>query len=85
MANQGFPTAQCILGMKYWYGDGVEEDVQSAIKWLKKAAMQKHGSAIKCLADLYLSINDIKNARKWYGIGADAGDLYCKDKVRRFR
>lgn len=85
MANQGFPTAQCILGMKYWYGDGVEEDVLSAIKWLKKAAIQKHGSAIKSLADLYLSINDIKNARKWYGIGADAGDLYCKDKVRRFR
>lgn len=83
MANQGFPTAQCILGMKYWYGDGVKGDVYKAIEWLKKAAIQRHESAIRSLADSYLSINDMKNARKWYGIGANAGDLYCKDKIQR--
>lgn len=83
MANQGFPTAQRILGMKYWYGDGVKGDIYKAIEWLKKAAIQRHESAIRSLADSYLSINDMKNARKWYGVGANAGDLYCKDKIRR--
>lgn len=81
MANQSFPTAQCILGMKYWYGDGVKGDVHKAIEWLEKAAIQRHERAIRILADLYLSINDMKNARKWYEIGANAGDLYCKDKI----
>ena len=83
MANQGYPTAQCILGMKYWYGDGVESDVNKAIEWLKKAAVQKHENAVKNLADLYYTMNDMKNAKKWYEIGANAGDWYCREKLKR--
>lgn len=49
LAEEGFPTAQCILGMKYFFGDGVEENRSIAVKWLKKAAAQGHDEAIKLL------------------------------------
>lgn len=84
MAEQGLPTAQCILGMKYWFGDGVEIDFKKAINWLQKAAAQKHDAAIRSLADLYAAINDSENAYRWYKIGAAAGDDYCRKKMRAF-
>lgn len=82
MAEQGLPTAQCILGMKYWFGDGVEIDFKKAVQWLTKAADQKHEDAIRNLADLYSAMNDIENANKWYKVGAAAGDDYCRRKIR---
>jgi len=84
MAEQGLPTAQCILGMKYWFGDGVEVDYKKAIQWLSKAADQKHEDAIRNLADLYNAMNDTDNAYKWYKAGAAAGDDYCRKKMRNF-
>ncbi len=80
LANQGYPTAQCVLGMKYRLGDGVEENPKLARKWLEKAALQRHESAIRNLADLYQSIGDRINAQKWYSIGAANGDNYCKNR-----
>lgn len=82
MAEQGLPTAQCILGMKYWFGDGVEIDLKKAVQWLTKAADQKHEDAIRNLADLYSAMSDSENANKWYKAGAAAGDEYCKRKAR---
>lgn len=84
MAEQGLPTAQCILGMKYWFGDGVEIDFNKAITWLKKAAAQKHDTAIRNLADLYAAISDSENAYRWYKIGATSGDDYCRKKLRNY-
>lgn len=84
MAEQGLPTAQCILGMKYWFGDGVEIDFKKAINWLQKAAAQKHDAAIRSLADLYAAINDSENAYRWYKIGASYGDDYCRKKLRKY-
>ena len=40
LAEEGYPTAQSILGMKYFLGDGVEKNMTEAVKWLKKAAAQ---------------------------------------------
>ncbi len=82
MAEEGLATAQCVLGMKYWLGDGVDIDVKKAVQWLSKAADQKHDAAIRNLADLYASINDSENAQKWYKIGAATGDDYCRHKLR---
>ncbi|MCI9077960.1 MAG: sel1 repeat family protein [Lachnospiraceae bacterium] len=84
MAEQGLPTAQCILGMKYWFGDGVEIDFKKAISWLQKAAAQKHDAAIRSLADLYAAINDSENAFRWYKTGASYGDDYCRKKLRNY-
>ncbi len=45
LAEEGFPTAQCILGAKYLWGDGVEENKKEAVHWLKKAAAQGYEEA----------------------------------------
>lgn len=85
LAKQGFPTAQCVLGMKYWLGDGVEVSRSEAISWLQKAALQHHETAIRNLADLYHSIGDGENALKWYRIGASCGNEYCRGKIEKTR
>ena len=81
LAEKGFPTAQCILGMKYWLGDGVENNPGEAVKWLELAAGQKHEEAIRHLGDLYASMHDDDKANKWYRIGAASGDTYCQDQL----
>jgi TPR repeat protein len=51
LASEGFPTAQCILGLKYLWGDGVEEDRNEAMKWLQRAAEQGYEQARLYLDD----------------------------------
>lgn len=69
LAVQGYPTAQCVLGMKYRLGDGVEENLEEAVSWLEKAAVQGHDAAIRNLVDLYRSIGEQKKAGRWDRIG----------------
>ena len=38
LAEQGNATAQADLGERYYKGDGVEQNYEEAIKWLRKAA-----------------------------------------------
>ena len=83
MAEKGYSSAQCVLGMKYWFGDGVEVDIKKAAKWFMKAADQKNQTAIRNLADLYNSIHDEKNAMRWYKIGSEMGDSYCIMHLKR--
>lgn len=80
LANREFPSAQYILGMKCWLGDGVETNVENAIKWLRLAAEQDHVDAIRQLADIYSSLQDKTMAQNWYKTGAKLGDEYCKQK-----
>ena len=40
MAEQGDAMAQCMLGLCYAEGNGVEKDYQEALKWYRKAAEQ---------------------------------------------
>lgn len=83
MAEKGYSSAQCVLGMKYWFGDGVEEDIKKAAMWFMKAADQKNQTAVRNLADLYNSIHDEKNAMRWYKIGSEMGDNYCTMHLKR--
>ncbi len=55
LAEKGFPTAQCILGAKYLWGDGVNQDKREAAKWLKKAAAQGYEEANAYLSQLPFS------------------------------
>lgn len=52
LAEEGFPTAQCILGAKYLWGDGVKENKREAVYWFKKAAAQGHEEAKGYLSSL---------------------------------
>lgn len=81
MATQGFPSAQYILGMKYWLGDGVENDVDTAIEWLRSAAEQNHENAIRELANIYAALQYDEMAQFWYKAGAKLGDEYCKEQL----
>ncbi len=64
LAEQGYPTAQMILGMKYYFGDGLEEDEEKAIHWLRKAAEQGYEEAQQELGKIYADI-DAEESKKW--------------------
>jgi TPR repeat protein len=51
-AEAGSETAQYDLGMRYLNGDGVEQDLTLARKWLKASAEKGHKFAAKKLAEL---------------------------------
>ena len=44
-ANQGDAGAQGSLGTYYYKGEGVAEDEQQAVYWIRKAAEQGHEKA----------------------------------------
>lgn len=54
-AGQGYSPAQRQLGDAYFYGHGVEKDVQLAIKWYKLAATQNNPVAQYNLGVCYTS------------------------------
>ncbi len=81
LADAGFPTAQCKLGMKYRFGDGVKEDINEAIKWFKRAAIQGHTDAQRNLGDVYMAISKKDEAMKWYERAAAAGDYFSARQI----
>lgn len=51
-AEAGSETAQYDLGIRYLNGDGVEQDLKLAKKWLKASAEKGHKFAAKKLAEI---------------------------------
>ncbi len=51
-AEEGAPTAQYDLGMRYLSGDGVEKDLDLAKKWLNASATNGNSQAVKKLETL---------------------------------
>lgn len=54
LAEQNDPSAQYLIGRKYFTGNGVEQNINEAIKWFELAATQKHTKAQFQLGILYL-------------------------------
>jgi TPR repeat protein len=52
-AEQGHSDAQYNLGFMNLLGEGVRGDPQEALRWLRLAAAQGEGQAMRLLADLY--------------------------------
>lgn len=65
LAEKGYPTAQCILGMKYYFGDGVEKNTAKGVRWLKKAAKQGYREAQMQLGEIYMNLDEEK-AKRWF-------------------
>lgn len=82
LAEEDYPTAQYILGMKYYLGDGIEKDIGKAISWLKKAAFQGIVEAQKQLGNIYLDLNLVE-AKKWYYKASAAGDFEAMQRLKR--
>ena len=53
LAEQGYAEAQNNLGMMYYFGDGVPQDYQEAVKWYRKAAEQELAKAQFTLGAMY--------------------------------
>ncbi len=83
LAQEGYPTAQYILGMKYYLGDSLVKDTDQAIVWLKKAALQGIVEAQKQLGNIYFDY-DRAEAKKWYYKASASGDLEAMQRLKRF-
>ena len=51
-AEQGHADVQYLLGLSYFFGEGVTKDYAEAVKWFRKAAQQGNQEAKKALNDL---------------------------------
>ncbi len=79
MAEAGDADAQLVLGLMYSIGEGVEQDLKEAVKWLQKAADQRNAKAQYMLGRWYydgeMVEQDFKAAFKWFQKAADQGDV----------
>ena len=77
-AERGCRFAQCVLGIMYQHGDGLQQsDVQAAF-WYQKAAEQGHAGAQVFLGNSFRRgkgvQQDYKEAAKWFHAAADQGN-----------
>jgi hypothetical protein len=73
------------LGLKYFYAEGVSQDITEAVKWYRKAAQQEQADAQNWLGDLYQDgifvPQDDDEAEKWYRKAAKQGDAKAQLKL----
>ena len=65
-ATLGGAEAKYKLAKRYEYGDGVEQNIEKAMKWYRKAAKQGHAEA-----HFYLASNG--EGTEWYRMAAENG------------
>ena len=74
--------AQYSLGDCYYYGWGVAEDEEEAVKWYRKAAEQGYAGAQNDLGLCYKNGYGVeKNAAKaveWYRKAAEQGEMHAQ-------
>ena len=76
-AENGDDFAMLSLGGRYERGDGVEEDLDQAYKWYRKAYEIKGECAGKAACNigiLFENDGDYESAAEWYRRGAELGD-----------
>ncbi len=57
LAEKGNAKAQFTLGLMYTLGQGVPQDYQKAVTWLRKAARQGNASAQSNLGLMYHTVS----------------------------
>ena len=74
LADIGHPVAQRLMGVAYFFGQGVPLDYVTSLSWLEKAAMQGCFEAYAATAQMYESgkgtMVDPGKAYMWYNIAA---------------
>jgi len=82
LAEQGFADAQASLGWLYQAGLGVQQDLQQALHWYRKAAAQGHAVAQNNLGVMYqqgLGVpSDLARAIDWYRKSARQGYRFAQ-------
>ena len=76
-AQSGDATAQCNLGLCYYYGNGVSRDLYAAADWFRKAADQGNAHGQKWLGVCYQWGRGVPTSHAeaafWYRKAADQG------------
>ena len=63
-AEKGEAEGQCLLGVCYYFGDGVAQDFTMAVKWYRKAAEQGHAGAQSNLGVCYHEGNGVTKDKR---------------------
>lgn len=78
LASKGNAKAQCMLG--YYYKSelgGLEEDIDEALKWYEKSALQGNGEAMNALGEIYFDeethLYDTEKAIYWFEKAIERG------------
>ena len=84
-ADQGYASAQFLLGTMYFNGQGVPQDYKEAVKWYRLAADQGNPGAQSNLGLMYDNgqgvPQDYKEAVKWYRLAADQGNAEAQSNL----
>lgn len=79
------PLANYWIGNLHFYGLGVKQDTQAALKWLHKSARLEHAPAMTLLGVIHLSgrtgIIKPKLARGWFEKASKKGELFALLKM----
>ena len=78
-AGQGDASAQTSLGLMYFHGEGVLEDMREAAKWFREAAKQGVAPAQYTLGHMYAYGKGVPEdgweATKWFRLAAEQGHV----------
>jgi tetratricopeptide (TPR) repeat protein len=89
-AELGEPAAQCMLGMRFQKGEGVEKDMAEAVKWYRRAAEKSKLHAADPAAQNNLGEcyrmgegvgQDYAEAVKWYRLAAENGHARAQNNL----
>ncbi|MCH5238654.1 MAG: sel1 repeat family protein [Muribaculaceae bacterium] len=76
-ARKGYPPAMNFIGYRYFTGEGIRKDVDSAIYWIRSAALAGDITAAANLGYMLSEGNEVEadqaEALKWITIAAEAG------------
>lgn len=74
LANLGHPVAERLMGVAYFFGQGVPLDYRTSLGWFERAAMQGCFEAYAATAQMYEgglgTMPDPGKAYMWYNIAA---------------
>ena len=77
-AEGGNDVCQCMLGMLYYKGLGVDVDYKQAVAWFEKAAAQDYPVAVGRLGSMYFEgkgmTPSFRRAREHFERGSELGD-----------
>jgi TPR repeat protein len=89
LAKEGNVTAQTLLGVMYYKGEGVTQDYKEAVKWYRKAAEQGYSNAQNNLAGMYFEGQGVPQdnvmAYFWWNLAAAEGNarsIKFRDRVK---
>ena len=84
-AGQGDASAQTSLGLMYFHGEGVLEDMREAAKWFREAAEQGDAKAQYTLAHMYAFGKGVPEdgweATKWFRLAAKQGHVEAQHRL----